>query len=507
MAENIVEMRHITKRFGPVIANADVNLTVEKGEVHAMLGENGAGKSTLMNCLYGLYDSYEGEIYFDGKLVNITQPKDAIALGIGMVHQHFMLIPVLTVIENVVLGLKENKEVLDLNAAAAKFTELGKRYNMEIDPWAKVESLSVGQQQRVEILKALYREAKLLILDEPTAVLTPGEIDGLFDVMTSLKNEGRTVIFISHKLNEIMRICDRCTVLRVGKVEATVKISEVKDRNHLATLMVGKDVQLTTEKAPCQLCGVKLSVKNLTAMNDLGLPAVQDMSFDVCGGEILGICGVDGNGQSELIQCLTGLRKVASGEFYYNGVNATSLNAREILKLNVSHIPEDRHKFGMVGRMNLEENVILVAYKEALYSNKGLLNWKKIGKHSDEIVEVYNVKTPNSKESAQNLSGGNQQKLVVGRELDRSPDVLIAVHPSRGLDIGATKYIQSQMVKQRDNGTAVLMVSTELDELIELSDRILVMYEGENMGIVPQAEASREKLGPLMAGIREGDEE
>ncbi len=506
MAENILEMRHITKRFGSVVANYDVNLTIEKGEVHALLGENGAGKSTLMNCLYGLYDTYEGDIIFDGKPVTIHQPKDAINLGIGMVHQHFMLIPVLTVIENVVLGLKDNKELLDLNAAAEKFAALGRKYNMEIDPWAKVESLSVGQQQRVEIIKALYREAKLLILDEPTAVLTPGEIDGLFEVMDSLKAEGRTVIFISHKLNEIMRACDRCTVLRLGKIEATVRIDEVKDRNHLATLMVGKDVQLVTEKAPCNLRDVELSVRNLTATNDMGLPAVRDMSFDLCGGEILGICGVDGNGQSELVQCLTGLRKPTSGQIFIAGKETTNYSARDILKMGVSHIPEDRHKFGMVGNMNVDENLILVAYKEALYSNKGMLNWGKIGKHSEEIVQGFSVKTPTVKEAAKNLSGGNQQKMVVGRELDRSPKLLIAVHPSRGLDIGATKYIQSQMVKQRDEGTAVLMVSTELDELIELSDRILVVYEGENMGIIPQAEATRERLGPLMAGIRDGDE-
>ncbi|MDL2293137.1 ABC transporter ATP-binding protein [Ruminococcaceae bacterium OttesenSCG-928-D13] len=507
MAENIIEMRHITKRFGTLVANEDVNLNVEKGEVHALLGENGAGKSTLMNCLYGMYDTYEGEIIFDGKPVVIDDPKHAIALGIGMVHQHFMLIPVLTVIENVVLGLKDNKQVLDLKGAAARFTELGKKYNMEIDPWAKVEQLSVGQQQRVEILKALYRDARLLILDEPTAVLTPGEIDGLFDIMTALKNEGRTVIFISHKLNEIMRICDRCTVLRLGRVEATVRIDEVKDRNHLAALMVGRDVQLITDKAPCQLCGVQLEVENLTALSDMGLPAVQDMSFDIQGGEILGICGVDGNGQSELVQCITGLRKPTSGTIRIGGQDTTGASAREVLKKNVSHIPEDRHKFGMIGPMNIEENFILVSYKENLYSKKGLLNWNWIGKHSDELVKDYNVKTPNAKEEAKNLSGGNQQKMVVGRELDRSPRLLVAVHPSRGLDIGATKYIQSQIVRQRDNGTAVMMVSTELDELMELSDRILVMYEGQNMGILIQQEATREKLGALMAGIRDGDED
>lgn len=504
MAEDLIlEMRHITKRFGSVVANEDVNLKIEKGEVHALLGENGAGKSTLMNCLYGMYDSYEGEIFYNGKKVTIHDPKDAIALGIGMVHQHFMLIPALTVIENVILGLKENKAVLDLQAAASKFTELGKKYNMEIDPWAKVEQLSVGQQQRLEILKALYRGCQLLILDEPTAVLTPSEVDSLFEMMKKLTSEGHTVIFISHKLNEIMKICDHCTVLRRGKIAATVAIKEVKSREELATLMVGKEVKLTTEMKPPKLLEERLVVENLCCNNDRGVQALHDVNFRLRGGEILGICGVDGNGQSELVQCITGLREVTSGKVSINGKETTSLGARDILKLNVSHIPEDRHKFGMVGPMNIEENMTLISYKENLYSKKGFLNWKWIGKHSQEICDTYQVKTPDVKELAQNLSGGNQQKFVVGRELERIPQLLIAVHPSRGLDIGATKYIQSQIVAQRDAGTAVLMVSTELDELIELSDRILVMFAGKVMGIVDRKDASRETLGPLMAGISE----
>jgi len=503
MTENILEMKNITKRFASVIANEDVNLIIKKGEVHALLGENGAGKSTLMNCLYGMYDSYEGEIYFDGQLVNIQGSKNAIALGIGMVHQHFMLIPALTVIENVVLGLKENKKVLDLDSAAKKFTELGKKYNMEIDPWIKVEQLSVGQQQRLEILKALYRDAKLLILDEPTAVLTPGEVDGLFDMMTALTSERHTVIFISHKLNEIMRICDRCTVLRLGKVAATVEISDVKNRQELAALMVGREVELTTQKAPADLRGEKLVVKDLCCNNDRGIPALKNVSLEIQSGEILGICGVDGNGQSELVQCITGLRESTTGQILINGHDSTKFNPRQVLKQGVSHIPEDRHKFGMVGAMEIDENMSLISYKETLYSIKGILKWNWIRKHSQKVCEDYNVKTPNVRELANNLSGGNQQKFVVGRELERDPGVLIAVHPSRGLDIGATKYIQSQIVKQRDNGTAVMMVSTELDELIELSDRILVMFEGEVMGIVDQKDATRETLGPLMAGVAE----
>lgn len=502
MSEYILEMKHITKRFASVVANEDVNLSVKKGEVHALLGENGAGKSTLMNCLYGMYDSYEGEIWFDGKKVTIDDPKQAIALGIGMVHQHFMLIPALTVIENVVLGLKENKQVLDLKAAAERFTELGKRYNMEIDPWVRVEQLSVGQQQRLEILKALYRDAKLLILDEPTAVLTPDEVDSLFDMMNKLTGEGHTVIFISHKLNEIMKICDRCTVLRQGKLAATVEISEVHNRQELANLMVGHEVELKTERKPPEYTGEKLKVEHLTSLNDRGLPAVKDISFSLQGGEILGVCGVDGNGQSELVQCITGLRKPASGKITICGTDTTNYNPKQILNLDVAHIPEDRHKYGMVGAMSIEENLILVSYDQKLFSLHKFLNWKWIADHSRKICDLFKVKTPTIKERAINLSGGNQQKFVVGRELDRTPQLLVAVHPSRGLDIGATKYIQSQIMGQRDRGTAVLMVSTELDELIELSDRIMVMFEGEIMGIIDQKDASRETLGPLMAGLR-----
>lgn len=507
MSQIILEMKHITKRFASVIANEDVSLSIKKGEVHALLGENGAGKSTLMNCLYGMYDSYEGELYFDGKLIQIHEPKQAIELGIGMVHQHFMLIPALSVIENVILGLKENKKVLDLKTAANRFMELGKRYNMEIDPWVRVEQLSVGQQQRLEILKALYRDAKLLILDEPTAVLTPDEVDGLFEMMKKLTGEGHTVIFISHKLNEIMKICDRCTVLRQGRLAATVEISRVKNRQELAALMVGHQVELKTEKKPLKLRDLQLYVDHLCCDNDRGLPMVKDVSFSVQGGEILGICGVDGNGQSELVQCITGLRASTSGTITIAGVDTTHYNPKQILDLDVSHIPEDRHKYGMVGSMTIEENLILVSYDKEKYSKRKFLNWKWIAGHSKDICSIFKVKTPTIKEKAINLSGGNQQKFVVGRELDRTPNLLVAVHPSRGLDIGATKYIQSQIVGQRDRGSAVLMVSTELDELIELSDRILVMYEGKVMEILDQKDASRDLLGPLMAGISKGEAE
>lgn len=498
-----LEMKHITKRFKTVVANEDVSLSVEKGEVHALLGENGAGKSTLMNILYGMYDQSEGEIYFKGNKVEIKDTKQAIELGIGMVHQHFMLIPALSAIENVILGLKDNKMVLDLNSAAERFKAMAKKYNMEIDPWTKVEALSVGQQQRLEILKALYRDADLLILDEPTAVLTPQEVSGLFDMVRKLTSEGKTVIFISHKLAEIMEICDRCTVLRLGRVAATVDVKDVKNKEQLASLMVGKEVELVTAKKDPDIGAEVLRVENLCAVNQDKRPVLSDVSFSLNAGEILGVCGVDGNGQSELVKCITGLYKISSGKFFINNVDCTNETPKQILKHNVAHIPEDRHQMGMIKGMTVEENLILMCYDQPPYSKNGILNKDWIGKHCEELCKTYSVKTPSIKEMAGNLSGGNQQKFVVGRELVREPELLIAVHPSRGLDIGATKYIQARMVEERDKGTAVLMVSTELDELMEISDRILVMYSGKVMGIVNQKDATREQLGKLMAGITE----
>lgn len=497
----LLEMKHITKRFGDVIANHDVNLSVEKGEVHALLGENGAGKSTLMNILYGLYTQTEGDIYFQQNLVKINDPKQAIDLGIGMVHQHFMLIPALTVIENVVLGYKGNKSVLNLKEAAKKFMDMAKKYNMNIDPWLKVSQLSVGQQQRLEILKALYRDADLLILDEPTAVLTPQEVEGLFQMIRQLKAEGKTVIFISHKLAEIMEICDRCTVLRLGKLAATLNIDEVKDKEHLAALMVGKDVELVTSKERANPGEVVLMVNSLNCVNERNVSALKDINFQVQKGEILGVCGVDGNGQSELINCITGLMRVQSGTIKINGNDVTNLSPKKILENQVSHIPEDRHKMGMIKDMTVEENLILMSYDKEPFSKHGFLNLKFIESHSKQLCETFNVKTPTIKEKAGNLSGGNQQKFVVGREIERTPNLLIAVHPSRGLDIGATKYIQSRIIEERDRGAAVLMVSTELDEIMEISDRIMVMYDGKIMGIIDQGEATRNGLGLLMAGI------
>ena len=508
MAE-LLQMVNISKHFGSVIANSNVDLTVKAGEVHALLGENGAGKSTLMNVLYGLYAQTEGEVYYKGEKVDIRTPGQAIALGIGMVHQHFMLIPALSVIENVVLGYEGNGAVLDLKKAAREFTEMSRQYGMEIDPWMRVEQLTVGQQQRLEILKALYRNAELLILDEPTAVLTPQEVDSLFAIIRRLTSEGKTIIFISHKLAEIMTICDRCTVLRLGRVVAEgMQVSEIVDAQQLAELMVGQAVNLKTDKSDATTGHTVLQVKGVSALNERKLEALRDVTFEIKAGEILGVAGVDGNGQSELVKCITGLLPVTSGSIEIEGVECANKQPKQILKQGVAHIPEDRQKMGMVSAMNLRENLCLMEYDHEPYSSKaGFLRWSWIDKHSRELCQRYQVRTPGVTELAGNLSGGNQQKLVVGRELDREPSLLIAVHPSRGLDIGATKYIQSRIVQERDRGAAVLLVSTELDEVMDLSDRILVIYEGKVMGIIAQKDADRKQLGLLMAGMRNGNGE
>lgn len=503
----LLEMRNVTKRFGPVVANKNVSFSVEKGEVHALLGENGAGKSTLMNILFGLYTPTEGQIFYKGKELDIRSPGQAIEQGIGMVHQHFMLIPAHSAIENVVLGYNGNKPVLDLKEAAARFTEMAERYNMDIDPWEKVYNLSVGQQQRLEILKALYRDVDTLILDEPTAVLTPQEVEGLFDIIRQLIAEDKTVIFISHKLPEIKAICDRCTILRRGTVAAAgLEVDKITDMGELATLMVGHEVKLETDKKQSEPGDVVLDVRNLNYTNERNIQALTDVSFDVRAGEILGVCGVDGNGQSELVKCITGLLQPDSGTIEIMGEDMTGKSAKKILQKGVGHIPEDRQKMGMVGAMNLRENFAMMDYDHKPYSSHGILHWNWIHEHSTKLVDKFQVKTPDVMEKAINLSGGNQQKMVVGRELARDPKLLIAVHPARGLDVGATKYIQSQIVEARDRGTAVLMVSTELDEIMEIPDRILVIYGGEVMAILDQKDATRNGLGLLMAGIRNGDE-
>lgn len=499
--DKFLEMKRICKYFEGVRANYNVDFSVNRGEVHALLGENGAGKTTLMNILYGLYTATSGEIYLNGQKAEISSPLSAIKLGIGMVHQHFMLIPELTVIENVVLGLKGEKSPrLDLKTSARKLRQLAEQYHMEIDPFAKVWQLSVGQQQRVEILKALYRGAELLILDEPTAVLTPQEVDALFQMIDALKGQDKTVIFISHKLKEVIKICDRMTVLRLGEVVATVENGKTSE-HALAAMMVGRAICTPANKrtqSPMDARAV-LKLKDVACFNAKGVKALKGVNLQVCAGEILGICGVDGNGQSELVECITGLRKVVAGEIIINGSVVTNAKPSEILRKNVAHIPEDRLKSGIVIGMDLVENILLMNYDRDGFAKGELLDWVRINSYSEELLETYNVKTPGPHEMIENLSGGNQQKLVLGRELLRKPELLIAMHPVRGLDIGATEYIHDALLKERERGAAILLVSTELDELIALSDRVAVIYEGEIMGIVPP-DIDISQLGLMMAG-------
>lgn len=498
----LLDMKNICKDFTGVKANKNCNLQIEKGEVHALLGENGAGKSTLMNVLYGLYAPTSGEIYWKGQKVDIKSPKAAIELGIGMVHQHFMLIPALTVIENVVLGIHSGKGgVLDLKKAADEFQKLAEKYNMEIDPWAEVGKLTVGQQQRLEILKALYRGADLLILDEPTAVLVPQEVEELFQIIRKLTSEGHTVIFISHKLNEVMSICDRVTVLRLGESITTINTKDT-DKEELARLMVGRDVSLKLDKKTNNLGDVVLELKNLECFNNKGIKAIKGMNLKLQAGEILGIAGVDGNGQSELVEAIVGLRKVTNGQVFINNHDVTNKSPREILDEKVGHIPEDRHKRGVALPMNLTENIMLMSYYKEPFSKGIRLNWKKIYENADAIIKKYQVKTPSKDELMKNLSGGNQQKIVLGREISKDPNLLIAMHPVRGLDIGATEYVHERLVEQRDQGRAVLLISGELEELITLSDRIAVMYEGEIMGIVDAKNVNIQELGLMMTGAK-----
>jgi simple sugar transport system ATP-binding protein len=495
-----LEMRHICKYFGDLRANEDVNLSVEKGEIHALLGENGAGKTTLMNILYGMYNQNKGEIFINGRPAHIRDPKDAIARGIGMVHQHFMLIPALTVIENVILGLGQNRIVLDLKGAAASFTAMAERFGMPIDPWARVDTLTVGQQQRVEILKALYRRAGILILDEPSAVLAPQEVRGLFGMIRELAGEGLTIIFISHKMPEVMEICDRCTIMRNGRVVHTAAIADVADHRKLAELMIGRELGPPIGKKAGITGNAVLEVENLDCIDNRGVRTLDGVSFVLRAGEILGICGVDGNGQSELVRCITGLMPKAGGTVRIDGIDVTNATPREILDHGVAHIPEDRRTTGIIQAMSVNENLMLMNYRLKEYTRYGFLRRKWIRARHTALCEEYNIKTTGLDEKMVNLSGGNQQKCVAGRELNRQPRLLVAMHPARGLDVGAAKYIQTVIINARDAGAAVLLVSAELEEIMELSGRILVLYGGRVMDIVDRKDASVERLGLMMTG-------
>jgi general nucleoside transport system ATP-binding protein len=496
----ILELRGITKRFPGVVANNHVDFDLRRGEVHGLLGENGAGKSTLMNVLYGLYHPDDGEILIDGKAVSIGSPRAAIEHGIGMVHQHFMLIPVMTVAENIVLATEPRTAgvFLDYDAAVRRVRDLSSAFNFAIDPDAKVESITVGQQQRVEILKALYRGADILILDEPTAVLTPQEADELFGILKTLQREGMSIIFISHKLREVLDIADRITVLRRGKKIETVP-REGATQQGLARLMVGREVLLRVEKTPAQPADPLLVVENLTVFDERGLPAVRDVSFEVRGGEIVGIAGVDGNGQSELIDALTGLRHLTSGRVLVGGEEVTTRSAHEHYDAGLGHIPEDRQRRGLVLDFTLAENLTLHDYEKEPFSRFGWLRPGRVIAWARGLLQEFDVRGGGPRTRAAALSGGNQQKVVVAREVARDPRALIAAQPTRGLDVGAIEFVHRRLVEERDEGRAVLLISLELDEILSLSDRILVLYEGR---IVAEygPDVSEEELGIAMTG-------
>ena len=495
-----LELKGITKRFGPLVANNDINLTIEEGHIHALLGENGAGKSTLMNVLYGLHQPDEGEILIDGKPVHFDGPGDAVAAGIGMVHQHFMLVEAFTVAENIILGSEvTNKGILDLKKANADILELSERYGLAVDPTAKVEDISVGAQQRVEILKTLYRGADILIFDEPTAVLTPAEILELMDIMKTLVKEGKSIILITHKLDEIRAVADRVTVIRRGKSIQTVSIEGATNKD-LAEMMVGRSVSFVTEKEEAQPKEVVLAISDLVVNENRGVPAVKELSLDVRAGEIVGIAGIDGNGQSELIQAITGLRKVKSGSIKIKGQEVVGLSPRKITEMNVSHVPEDRHRDGLVLEMMLSENIALQTYYKEPLSKNGALNYNQINSYARKLMEEFDVRAANEIVPASALSGGNQQKAIIAREVDRNPDLLIVSQPTRGLDVGAIEYIHKRLIGERDKGKAVLVVSFELDEIINLSDRIAVIHDGKIQGIVKPSETNKQELGILMAG-------
>ena len=504
--ENVIEMREITKVFGEFVANDKINLQLRKGEIHALLGENGAGKSTLMNMLAGLLEPTSGEIFVNGKSEKLDSPSRAAALGIGMVHQHFMLVEAFTVAENIILGSEiTNKGVLDLKKANADILELSERYGLAVDPTAKVEDISVGAQQRVEILKTLYRGAEILIFDEPTAVLTPAEILELMDIMKTLVKEGKSIILITHKLDEIRAVADRVTVIRRGKSIKTVSSEGVSNKD-LAEMMVGRSVSFVTEKEEAKPKDVVLQISDLIVNENRGVPAVKELSLDVHAGEIVGVAGIDGNGQSELIQAITGLRKVKSGSIKIKGREVVGLSPRNITEMKVSHVPEDRHRDGLVLEMMLSENIALQTYYKEPLSNKGVLNYNQINSYARKLMEEFDVRAASELVPAGALSGGNQQKAIIAREVDRNPDLLIVSQPTRGLDVGAIEYIHKRLISERDKGKAVLVVSFELDEILNLSDRIAVIHDGKIQGIVKPSETNKQELGILMAGgkIKEG---
>ncbi|MCS6774026.1 MAG: ABC transporter ATP-binding protein [Thermoflexales bacterium] len=503
MSEPVLHMRNITKRFPGVVANDHICFDLNKGEIHALLGENGAGKTTLMNIFYGLYQPDEGEIWLNGRRVTIHSPRDAIALGIGMVHQHFTLVPTLSVTENVILGAETGQlGILDTRSPRARVAAIAQEYGLEVDPDALVRTLPVGVQQRVEIIKALYRNAQVLILDEPTAVLTPLEVERLFATLRALVQRGVSIIFISHKLKEVMAIADRITVLRQGRVVGSTTPAEA-DEAKLASMMVGRPVMLQVEKAPAQPGEVVLSVHNLKVMSDRRAVAVDGVSFEVRAGEIIGIAGVEGNGQSELVEAITGLRPPVHGEVLLCGRPLPHALPRAAIEAGMSHVPEDRHKYGMVAQQPLFVNLVLSTFHKPPFARRGLLSLRTMREHARRLIREFDVRTPNEQVRIASLSGGNQQKAVVAREFSRPMRLLVAAQPTRGVDVGSIEFIHKRIVQARDQGAAVLLVSAELDEVMSLSDRILVMFKGKIVGERDGRSADRAEIGLLMMGKAE----
>ncbi|WP_297636280.1 ABC transporter ATP-binding protein [uncultured Clostridium sp.] len=500
----VVEMLNIRKEFSGIVANDNITLTLKRGEVHALLGENGAGKSTLMSVLFGMYQPDRGTIKIDGKEVKITGPNKANEYGIGMVHQHFKLVENFTVTENIILGCEPKKfgVMVDKASAAKKIQELSKKYNLNVDPNSKIEDISVGMQQRVEILKMLYRNANVLIFDEPTAVLTPQEIKELMNIIRDLIKEGKSVIIITHKLKEIKEIADRCTVIRRGKYIGTVDVKETNEAE-MAKMMVGREVSFKVSKDEAKVGDVVLKVDNLSVNNNRKVLGLKNFSIDVKGGEILGIAGVEGNGQVELVEAITGMRKVVSGNIEFLGSSIEKLSIRDRIDKGIAYIPEDRHKRGLVLDYSLENNMVLKAYKNKPFSNKGIINKKAIREYAKEIIKAFDVRSAEDEVTiVRSMSGGNQQKAIIGREIEMKPELLIAVQPTRGLDVGSIEYIHKRLIEERDKGKAVLLVSLELDEILNVSDRIAVINSGELIGIVDADDTDENEIGLMMAGVK-----
>jgi len=504
MENYIIEMNNITKKFPGIVANDNITLRLKKGEIHALLGENGAGKSTLMSVLFGLYQAEEGDIRKNGQIVKINNPNDANQLGIGMVHQHFRLVENFTVLENIILGVEPNTfGFLKTGDTKKKVMELSEKYGLMVNPDALIEDISVGMQQRVEILKMLYRDNEILIFDEPTAVLTPQEINGLLEIMREFAQEGKSILFITHKLNEIMEVADRCTVLRKGKYIGTVNINETT-KEELSKMMVGRDIEFHLSKKEPEIGQVILSVRDISvASKHHKNNAVKNISFDVRAGEITCLAGIDGNGQTEFVQALTGLEKVLSGSIKLKETDITNASIRRRSIAGMSHIPEDRHKYGLVLDYRLEENLVLQRYWQKDFQKGGFIKFDDVREFAEDLIEKFDIRSSQGPESiARSMSGGNQQKAIIAREIDKEHELLVAVQPTRGLDVGAIEYVHRQLLESRDAGKAVLLVSLELDEVMEISDRILVIYEGELVGELDPKKITVEELGLYMSGAK-----